>query len=215
MKRLLIKELRLALHPTAPLFLALSAMLLIPSYPYLVVFFYTGLAVFFTCLNGRENQDVFFTMLLPVSKQDVVKARFLTVTLLEMAQVLIAVPFAILRHRLILQPNPVGMDANVAFFGFALMLLGLFNRVFFGIYYRDVRRVGTAFLWSSAAVFLWITLVEACAHAVSFVREVLDTPDPLHMPQKLLTLLAGAAVYALLTWRACRQAVRDFDRLDL
>ena len=58
MKNLLRKELVLALHPTAPLFLALSAMLLIPNYPYLVAFFYTGLGVFFTCLNGRENDDV-------------------------------------------------------------------------------------------------------------------------------------------------------------
>ena len=86
MKHLLLKELRLALHPTALIFLGLSAMLLIPSYPYLVVFFYTGLAVFFTCLNGRENKDVTYTLLLPVSKADVVRARFLVVMLLEAAQ---------------------------------------------------------------------------------------------------------------------------------
>ena len=85
MRLMLRKELRLALHPTAPMFLALSAMLMIPSYPYLVAFFYTGLAVFFTCLNGRENQDVFYSMLLPVAKRDLVRARFLTVTLLEAA----------------------------------------------------------------------------------------------------------------------------------
>lgn len=54
MKTLLQKELRLALHPTAPLFLCLSAMLLIPNYPYCVVFFYTSLAVFFICLTGGK-----------------------------------------------------------------------------------------------------------------------------------------------------------------
>ncbi|MGN1020604.1 MAG: ABC-2 transporter permease [Aristaeellaceae bacterium] len=215
MKLLLRKELRLSLHPTAPMFLALSAMLLIPGYPYLVAFFYTGLAVFFTCLSGRENQDVFYAMLLPVAKRDIVRARLLTVSLLEMAQVLLAIPFAILRQRLIPDPNPVGMDANIALFGFALGQLGLFNLVFFRVYYRDVRKVGTAFLWGSSAVFLWICLVEASAHAVPFVRDVLDTPDPLHLPQKLLTLLAGLALWALLTLRACRRAERDFDRQDL
>ena len=33
MKKLLLKELRLALHPTNLVFLALSAMLMIPAYP--------------------------------------------------------------------------------------------------------------------------------------------------------------------------------------
>ena len=47
MKNLLLKEYRLAMHPTVLIFLALSAMLLIPSYPYYVVFFYTALGVFF------------------------------------------------------------------------------------------------------------------------------------------------------------------------
>lgn len=215
MKLLLMKELRLALHPTAPMFLALSAMLLIPSYPYLVAFFYTGLAVFFTCLSGRENQDVFYSMLLPVAKRDVVRARFLTVCLLEAAQLVAAIPFAILRQTLISLPNPVGMDANVALFGFAFLLLGLFNLTFFRVYYRDVRKVGTAFLWASGAVFLWICAAEASAHAVPFVRDVLDTPDPQHLPAKLAALLIGAIGWCTMTAAAYRQAQRDFDRQDL
>ena len=215
MKLMLRKELRLSLHPTAPMFLALSAMLLIPSYPYLVAFFYTGLAVFFTCLNGRENQDVFYSMLLPVAKRDIVRARLLTVSLLEAAQLLLGVPFAILRQRLIPDPNPVGMDANIALFGLAMMLLGLFNLVFFRVYYRDVRKVGMAFLGSSGAVFVFICLVETGAHVLPFMRDMLDTPDPMYLPQKLLTLLAGLMIWALLTLAACRRAERDFEKQDL
>lgn len=39
MRALLIKEIKLSLHPTIPIFLLLSAMLIIPNYPYYVVFF--------------------------------------------------------------------------------------------------------------------------------------------------------------------------------
>lgn len=39
MKALLYKEFTLSMHPAAVLFLGLSAMLLIPNYPYYVVFF--------------------------------------------------------------------------------------------------------------------------------------------------------------------------------
>lgn len=212
---LLRKELRLALHPTAPIFLALSAMLFIPNYPYLVAFFYTGLGVFFTCLSGRENQDVTYTLLLPVGKKDVVRARFLTVCLLELAQVLTAVPFAILRQTLISAPNAAGMDANIALFGFAFLLLGLFNLVFFHIYYKNVQKVGTAFLCACCVVFVFIGAAETCTHVLPFVRDVLDTPDPLHLSAKLLTLGAGVLLWLALTLMAYRRAGRDFIRQDL
>ena len=47
MKALIKKEFKLALHPTVPLFWLLSAMLIIPNYPYYVAFFYTTLGLFF------------------------------------------------------------------------------------------------------------------------------------------------------------------------
>ena len=215
MIRLLQKELRLALHPTAPIFLLLSAMLLIPNYPYLVVFFYTGLAVFFTCLTGRENHDIDYTMLLPVAKKDVARARMLLVTLLELAQLLVAVPFAILRQKLMPAPNAAGMDANIALFALALIQMGLFNCVFFRFYYRDVQKVGTSFLKSSVVTFVYILLMETMTHIVPFARDVLDTPDPEHLPAKLLALLVGAAVFAAMTWSTCRAAEQSFERQDL
>ena len=50
---------------------------------------------------------------------------------------------------------------------------------------------------------------------VPFVRDMLDTPDPMFLPQKLLTLLAGLIIWTLLTLTACRRAERDFEKQDL
>ena len=83
MKHMLNKELRLALHPTVPLFWLLGAMLLIPNYPYYVIFFYTLLGIFFVCLSGRENNDIAYTLTLPVRKRDVVAARMGLAVLIE------------------------------------------------------------------------------------------------------------------------------------
>lgn len=212
---LLRKELRLSLHPTAPLFLLLSAMLLIPNYPYLVVFFYTTLAIFFTCLTGRENQDVTYTLLLPVSKRDVVRARFLLITLMEAAQLLSAVPFALLRQHLSPAPNLVGMDANAALFGLALLMLGVFNLCFFRIYYRNVTQVGKAFLFGSMAVAIFIVLTEVSVHTVPFVRDVLDAPVPLHLLEKHIALLLGLLLWLLLTFAAYRHALCSFEKQDV
>ena len=100
MKALIKKEFKLALHPTVPLFWLLSAMLIIPNYPYYVAFFYTTLGLFFVCLTGRENRDIQYSMMLPVAKRDIVRGRFIFTLIVECVQVIAAIPFAVLRARL-------------------------------------------------------------------------------------------------------------------
>lgn len=215
MRELLYKEWKLALHPAVPLFLCLSALMLVPNYPYYVTFFYTGLGIFFICLNGRENEDIRYTLALPVCKRDAVRARFAFAVGLELAQLLLAVPFAILRQRLPLPGNQVGMDANVAFFGLSLAMLGLFNAVFFGAYYRNPIKVGKAFALSSTALFLYILVVETLDHVLALFRDRLDTPDPRFLSEKLIVLALGTAAYVLSTALTYRKSVKTFDKLDL
>jgi hypothetical protein len=212
---LLRKEFRLAMHPTAVIFLSFSVMLIIPNYPYYVTFFYTGLAVFFTCLTGRENNDIAYSASLPVRKVDIVRARFLFVVILELAQILLAVPFAILRQGMPLPGNIVGMDANIAFFGLSFLLLGLFNLAFFDIYYRDASKVGKAFVASSAVVLLFILVAESAVHIAPFFRDVLDTRDPENLGAKLAVLAIGAASFAALTLISYARSAASFEKMDL
>ena len=215
MKSLLKKEFTLSMHPTGILFLGLSAMLLIPNYPYLVSFFYTGLAVFFICLNGRENGDIPFMMLLPVAKRDLVRARFMTVVALQIAQIILSAPFAVLRQKIMPEGNAAGMDANIALLGMAFVLYGIFNIVFLTGYYKDVSKVGVPFVLSSMAVFVWVGIVEACTFIVPFFKEKLDTPDTLFLTEKLMVLFVGVIVYVLLTFFAFKRSVCLFEKQDL
>lgn len=215
MKDLIKKEFALAMHPTAPMFVALSSMLIIPNYPYLVAFFYIGLAIFFTCLTGRENNDVFYSMMLPVSKKQIVTARFIYVLILEIAQIVVAVPFAILRQNMPVPPNEVGMDAGIALFGFAFITLAIFNAVFLGSYYKDVKKVGVAFVKSSVAVFLFIVVVEVLTHALPFFRDKLDTPDTEFITEKLIVLAVGIVIFIAATLLTYLGAVRNFEKQDI
>ena len=72
----------------APDVFALAALLLVPSYPYYVSFFYLTLGIFLTFKTNRAENDIFYSALLPVRKGDVVRARVLTVALLELANIL-------------------------------------------------------------------------------------------------------------------------------
>ena len=215
MKQLLYKELRLALHPAAIAFLALAPMMLIPNYPLYVVFFYTSLGLFFICLTGRENHDIAYTMSLPVAKRDLVHARILLAVLLEGAQTLLALPFAVLRQSLSIGTNLVGIDANAAFFGSSLLMLGLFNYVFFTSYYRAPDKVGRAFILGSIAEGVYMLIAETLVHVLPFARDVLDTPASEGTAAKLAVLAIGAAAFAVLTMLAGRRAVSSFETLDL
>lgn len=215
MKHLLYKEWTLARHPTSILFLLLAAMLLIPNYPYYVAFFYVTLGIFFICLTGRENRDIYYTALLPVSKGAIVRARITFVLLLETAELLLAVPLGLLRQSFPLPGNAVGMDANLSLIALAMPMLALFNAVFFSLYYASPNKVGKAFAWGSVAQGVYMLIAEALVHVLPFFRDVLDTPDTQYLGVKLILLAVCAVVFVLANLLTIQRCARRFEKLDL
>lgn len=215
LKKLLYKEFALALHPAAVIFLLLSAMLLIPNYPMYVVFFYNMLGIYFICLSGRENHDFVYTLSLPVTKRDVVRARILFAVLLQTLQMLLAVGFALLRNVIGIGQNAAGMDVNAAFFGLSLILLALFNLIFFTGYFTFPDKVGRVFIRASIVTFFYIAIAEVCSFVVPFFRDKLDTPSPLFTAEKLIVLGIGIIVYIALTCISVRISCSRFERLDM
>lgn len=215
MKNLLNKEFRLASHPAAFLFLGLAAMMCIPNYPLTVTFFYPCLGAFFICLTGRENRDIFYSMLLPVEKTKLVWARVLMVCILQLFQVVLCVPFLFLRSLYPPVGNVVGLDANLALLGFGLAQMGLFNLVFFPLYYKNPSRVGVPFLVGSAAVLLWACLSESLPHFVPFVRDQLDTGLFEFLPEKVAVFLIGLGLFTGLSLLSGFCGARRFERLDI
>jgi len=215
MKNLFYKEWKLAIHPTGYIFLLLGAMLLIPNYPYYVAFFYQTLGVFFTFMNGNTNNDVYFTTLLPVRKRDVVKARLATVIGLEMLQIIIAVPFAILRGLIPPAENLVGLDANLALFGLVFIMFGVFNVVFLPMFYRTAYKTGTPYLLATLVMTLVIVAAELVIQLTPGLKQTLDTIDPVYAPTQIIVLIAGMLIFALLNLIAYRRSANAFEKLDL
>lgn len=215
MGKLLRKEITLCMHPTVPIMLLLSAMVFIPNYPYSVIFFYVALSIFFTCLTGRENNDIVYSMMLPIPKADVVKSRFAFAVLTEGAQILVMIPIVLLKNSVAPGINQAGMDANIALFGVGLIDYAIFNLVFFSGYYKNVSKVGISFVKASVAVFVFVTAEVVCTYALPFVRDKLDTPDPQFMTEKLIFLAVGAVIFAVLTFLTYKKSVRNFEVQDI
>ena len=213
--KLLKKEVRLCLHPTAPLFLALSSMILIPNYPYAVSFFYVTLGVFFICLTSRENHDAAYTVSLPVSRKQIVEGRILLVCCLEALDLAAAGLMVWVKRLIGFTPNAAGMDANIALLGEGLILFGMFNLIFFPCWYRDINKVGAPFLLGSTAVFVYILAGIVSTYALPFVRDCLDTPDPAFLKEKLLFVGAALVFFTAALRLSAQLSVKQFERVDL
>ena len=213
--KLLMKEWKLCMHPTAYIMLLMTALVLVPGYPYGVTCFYMGLAIFFICLTARENHDAAYTLTLPISRADAVRARILFCAVLEMLDILLMGVFILLKNAVGNLPNPAGLDAGLALIGEGLIIFALFNMVFFPVFYTDINTPGNAFGFAAAAVFIWITAEIVATYAAPFFRDVLDRPDPYYMKEKTLFTFAGLALFLAGTGWSWKQAVKRFEEADL
>lgn len=212
-KQLLYKEFKLVVHPTLYVFILLGSLVLVPAYPYGVIFFFGCMAVYFTLLNGRENQDILFTILLPVKKRAVVQMTMLLFLLTQLGQLAISVPFAFLRPLLIPDGNPVGIEANVAFYGFGLLIYGLFNLTFLPLYFRDSERIGRVFVISQIGVIFLILIMEMMAHIPGL--KWIDALDAASLTKQLPILIVGGLVYVVATFFSYHQSVKNFEAADI
>ena len=212
MKRLLFKEFYLSAHPTAYIFTALGVLVLVPNYPYGVIFLFGGLASMITFSYGRETNDAAFSALLPVSRRRIVGGRLAFVCLAQVCQLLLSLPFAFLRTRLFPGGNAAGIEANAAFYGFAMLAYALYNLVFFAEFYKTGHRVGASFLKAVLPIVLVIVCMETCAHipALAFFDGVSAHDLLLQTP----LFAFGAAAYVICNVFAYRIASARFARID-
>ena len=213
MSELFVKEWRLAAPAVDVMFVFLGALVLVPAYPYGMVFFFGMLAAFFSCQFARENADIFYTMLLPVCKRDVVKGKMMLIVSIELAQLALTIPFAIMRTELLPNSNPVGIEANVAYFGCGLVIYAVFNLIFLSVFFSDAVSVGKAFIFAVVPATLLILCMEAAVHLSALAW--LDGSSLSDQLRQLPILVIGVAFYVASTALTYRIAARNFSRVDL
>ncbi len=210
---LLYKELRLAAHPTSIVFAFLGCLVLVPAYPYSVIFLFGCLAPYITFVNARETNDLWYTAVLPVTKRESVLGKCLLVACFQLFQLLFSLPFALLRNALKIANNPVGLDATVAWYGFGLLLYAVFDLVFLTAFYRSGYKVGWAFLRASIPMVVLMAATEATAHIP--VLAWMDSCQPEHLFRQLPILAVGMVCYGALIPLAYRISVKHFEQVDL
>ncbi|MBQ6268357.1 MAG: ABC-2 transporter permease [Clostridia bacterium] len=216
MKHLVHKELRLAVIPLTWCFLLAGFLVLVPGYPILISAFFICLGIFYSFQQGRETNDVLYTLLLPVRKRDVAAARFLTVCIVQGCGFLLITLLTILRMTVLSQAevyrsNPL-MNPSPVFLALTLLIFAAFNVCFLGGFFKTAYQIGKPFLAFSAVTLLLVFAGEALQHLPGL--GFLQTPQGERLGLQCLCLAAGAVLYAAATVLACRRAMKRMEQID-
>jgi ABC-2 type transport system permease protein len=215
MSNLIYKEFRLVIHPFFFLTALFGVLILIPNWVYLVALMYfLFIAIPNIFMNVKAQNDTGFSVLLPVRKSDVVKARVVSMSILEIIQVLVAAIFVAISVNI----NPKGnflIDANIAYLGCALVMYGLFNLIFFPMFYKTSHKIGVPLMVALTAVFLYAGIIEVLVVAVPDVARVLDGVNSSALLRQIPVLAIGMMLFAGMTWLAFRMSAKNFEKVDL
>lgn len=215
MFNLIYKDFKLAVHPFFLLLPILTgALMLIPGWLYLLVFMYFSfISVPNIFANYKTNNDLILSTMMPVVRKDIVLSRMITIIILEMVHVLVAVVFAYLNFKLHDSTWFIFILPNVAYFGMAFIMYGIFNVILFPLYFRTGYYYGFA---TSLAVFAMVAFAGAVEY---FALKNQWFHDLLRGNQGLLShislLIIGILLFILLNVIGYIISKKRFEKADL
>lgn len=216
MKKLLKKEFGFTALPLTYCFLLFSFMTMIPGYPILVGAFFVCMGIFQTFLSAREQNDFLYTVLMPVSKADAVRARYFFVACIQMIFFAVCVILTVVRMSLFSQSqaylsNPM-MNANPMYLGCILLIFVLFNRIFVNGFWKTAYDAGRPFVLFSIAAFILIGIAETMHHFPG--AEWMNTISQ-GLSFQYLFLICSAVIYLLAEYLCISKSCSSIEMIDL
>ena len=217
MKKLLCKEFCLATPKLTYFFLAFTLMTFLPGYPILCGAFFVCFGLFQGYQLGREDNDILYSVLLPVSKKEVVIAKYITVVLLQITAFAICSVCAVVRMTFLsdveIYTTNALMGANLVFLAFVLLIFATFNVIFVGEFFKTAYGIGKPFVTFIVVNFLIIGLAETLHHLPGL--DWLNTLDFSCFGEHFLILVIAVIVYVASAVVSCRVSQKRFEKIDL
>ena len=217
MRDILRKEMKLSASVLSYLFILFGLMFFLPGYPILCGAFFVSLGLFQSFQTAREANDIVFSVLLPIAKSDVVKAKYLFVCLIQSCALLLMAAAVVFRmtiflHSDVYRTNAL-MNANFFALGMACLIFGLFNWIFVCGFFKTAYKFARPFVVFIIAAFLTVFAAEALHHVPGL--EILNAFGTENIVMQLMLLTAGVILYLMMTILSCRRACMYFERIDL
>ncbi len=224
MKSLLYKELKLCMHPLIYLFVFIfPLMALIPSYPIAISFIYicTSYPILFLGANkGQQSNDIYFSSLLPVRRKDIVKARMILLSIIQVISMLLLVAIAsigsLYKDDLLVQEGASISDVGFTFnqmgavIAFVLVGYSLYDLIFVTCFYKNGRAI---VLPSLLGMFTFI--IELCLTTIVLPAMFKDFFNFFtNVIVQVVSVLISLSIYFLLHCLTYRRASKLFERVD-
>ena len=217
MKNLIYKEFKLSASALSFLFLPFALLALVPGYPILVGIFFICMGIFQSFAKSRENNDILYTVLLPVKKSDAVRAKYAFVLVIEFLGFLLCAAATAVRafclSALGAYKNNVLMNANFVYLGFVLLIFAAFNLVFLNGFFKTAYYYGKPFVAFIVAAFLLVAVAETLHHlpGLEFLNGAADADTII----RAIFFVVCAAVFAAITALALKSSKKRFSDIDL
>ncbi len=211
MKNLLYKEFGLSINPLFYLVLLFGALVLIPQWVYFLAamyFLFIALPNIFT--TGKAQNDIGFSAMLPVRRRDIVKARIVSVVVLEVLQIIVIVIFAFINRAIYTNDNYL-LDTNVTYIGCLFIMYAIFNVIFFPMFYKTAYKIGIPVIVAIAATVVFSTAVELLV-LFTPLRALDGRGD---IGAQFAVLAGGIIIFILLGLLAFRISAKRFEKIDL
>ena len=217
MRNIMRKEMKLSASPLSYLFILFGLMFFLPGYPILCGAFFVTLGIFQGFQYAREANDIVFSSLLPISKKDIVKGKYIFVCFIEACSLILMLFSAFIRMTFLSQAAAYRanalMNANLFAVGGAFLLFGLFNVIFLGGFFKTAYQLGRPFITHIIVSFLVIGVLETLNHVPGLESVNAFAFDFFGL--QLILLLAGSAAFLIMTALSYKTACRNFERIDL
>lgn len=214
MTKLLRKEFTLSASPLTYVFLAFTLMSFIPNYPPLVGAFFVCLGLFYTFQKTREENDVVFTVLLPVKKTDAVTAKYLFCLINEVIALLLIAAFIPVKRVLCSAAPEVFtaalMSTNLTALGFYALIFAAFNILFLGGFFKTAYKIGKPFIIFCIVAFILVFSGETLHHIPG-----LESLNDYSLFPSVIPCVIGLLVLAFGTLLSLNAAKKNFETIDL
>ena len=152
MKTLLYKEFKLSIHPLTYFFVALMALsALAPTFPSFVPLLYFGVSYTFLFIGKNKTtttNDLFYTCNLPIRREDVVKARVCSTTVLQLFELVLVFSFFFVSafFRKNMKPEEakiawITIDQGLFLLGVYLLCFSVFDIIYLPWFYRNGKSI--------------------------------------------------------------------------
>lgn len=233
MKNLLYKEFTLSVHFLTYLMMGLMALeCLAPAYPAAVAIVLFGPCYTFLFIGinkGSTTNDLLYTCTLPIKREDVVKARVFSTTVLQLVDLCLVLPLLSINHFLevpqILAQNPkeiapfllnlLGMEQGIVFVGVILITFAVLDLIYLPWFYKTGKSVVgnmiVALIVSTIVCFLLTWLIPEIGNW----REILKVGSPqANYLLQIGLLLIGVAIWIGSKFLVTFLSTRNLRKLD-